>query len=283
MLTWFTRRQLKQLSRKDNLSNQTKILNTRSALLRRVNNWRKVQTVYMPIVQQRLADGSAAPDGGDTPPETAARQLLVEAACLYLPSDILSPEREERPVNKNDPQDVALAAARDQRRVALLRAMTLELDTVERRLREAQCTDALQGLRTRLYMRTRLLQYKKLNVRHQAPNVRARDALSTVEEKIELLAAKYRRAREALQSLVGTAVQWQQHYGNRFLVLRKEDIRGLEDDDPATARRKKKMRRKRTQPVAEGSRLVSWIWRGADRGTMDDLDASESFISVPKC
>ena len=272
---------IKQLSRKESLSNQSKIMNTRSALLRRVNNWRKVQAVYMPNVQQRLADSSA--DSPDISPETAARQLLVEATCLYLPSDLLSPERETAPVDKNNPEDVAHAVARDHRRALLLRAITPELDTTEQRLREAQCTDALQGLRTRIYMRTRLLQYKRLNVRHQAPNVRARDALTSVEEKIELLAAKYRRAREALQSLVGTAAQWEQHYGNRFLALRKEDIRALEDDDPATQRKKKKMRRKGKEPVAEGSRLISWIWRGADAGSMSDLDASKLFISVSTC
>ena len=124
-------------------------------------------------------------------------------------------------------------------------------------------------------MRSRLLQYKKLNVRHQAPNVRARNTLSAVEGKIELLVAKYRFARDALQSLVGTAALWQERYGSRFLALRKEDVRALEDDDPATERRKRKMQRKGNEAISEGRRLVSWIWKGADAGATKDLDASK--------
>lgn len=248
----------------------------------------------MPGIQQRLAAvhpatgaqavATAAPTTATLPPATdpvdessdPARRL-IENSCLYLPSDLLKLDRDNGPVDLSKPEEVAASQARADRWNASVRAIAPGLVDAEVRLRKAQCTDSIDALRTKIYMRSRLLQYKRLNARHQGATTRARDALSSVDKKIQLLAAKYNAARDALMSLVGRNADWEGTYSRRYLPLRKEDIRALEDDDPATARKKKKMRK---EGPAEGRRLVSWIWRGIGAADSDDMNTSKHIILI---
>lgn len=229
----------------------------------------------MPSVQSHLAgapnDRDANSSSGNVPGSSTANRL-VENSCLFLPSNVLKRER-ERALDGGKPEDPAQQEARAKRWQALRRSMAPGIDQAEFRLREAQCNDALDNLRTKLYMRTRLYQYKKLNVRHQGPNTRANDALLAIQNKINLSAAKYRSARDAMMSLVGTQAAWEEKYAGTYLPLTTDDVRGLEDDDPATARRKKKQRK----GPAEGRKLVSWIWRGAANTADGNVHESKYF------
>ncbi|THH17478.1 hypothetical protein EUX98_g9123 [Antrodiella citrinella] len=139
------------------------------------------------------------------------------------------------------------------------------LADAEEKLREAQCFDALDKLRTKIFVRSRLVMYKKNNVRHQGPNTRAQTVLNRHQDKITRLVAKYREARAALLALRG-AGSWEEE----LQVLRDSDIRGMSDDDEKTARKRKKQKK----GPAQGSRTISWIWRSTatdgDDGAMTD-------------
>lgn len=227
----------------------------------------------MPSIQQRLVT-SAPPQGAAAaaPSSNTSDIRLVENTCLFLPSDLLKDARDERRPESTDVETIEELAVRAERRDSYKRAMADGLADAELRLRKAQCSDAIEALRTKLFTRTRLIQYKRLNVRNQGPNTRARDALAGVQRKIELIAAKYNAARDALRSLVGKHDVWVIEYDRRYPRLRKEDIRGLEDEATGKARKKKMMR---GAVIGEGMRKASWIWRGAASTDSDDMNASE--------
>ncbi len=142
---------------------------------------------------------------------------------------------------------------------------------MEAKLREAQCRDALQDLRIQLHTIDHLQKYKMKNVRHQGPNTRTRTEISKYENRKLRAVSKYRRARRAKLALSGPG-DWEQE----FRVLRDDDVRGLEDDDPgAVAQRAKRRRDQSKVGPAEGRRQMSWIWRASDSssdsGIIDSL------------
>ena len=134
----------------------------------------------------------------------------------------------------------------------------------ESRVREPQARDALQDLRRQLHTIAHLVSYKQREARHQGANTRARAEIAKHEKRKERAVERYRRARSALLALRGSG-DWERE----LCVLRDEDVRHLQDDDEKT----KKKKRKRKE-VAEGTRIVSWIWRGADGD--GDAGATES-------
>ena len=100
----------------------------------------------------------------------------------------------------------------------------------------------------------RMLNYKAQNVRHQAPNTRARTKIDGNETKIIAAAEKYRAARCAKIALSGEG-----DWTREWRPLARTDVRCLHDDDPSIA-----------GIVSEGRRTVSWIWQAADRTTSED-------------
>ncbi len=136
------------------------------------------------------------------------------------------------------------------------RVCSTHIQGIEERLQEAQCHDALQDLRNKLYALAHLHKYKKVNVRHQGANTRARADIHKQEERRDYAAATYRRARRAKLALSGPG-DWER----TLRELRDCDIRHMSDDDPIQAA---KRRKKDTPGVGEGHRTMSWIWRGAD-------------------
>ncbi|KAF9780638.1 hypothetical protein BJ322DRAFT_1023868 [Thelephora terrestris] len=87
----------------------------------------------------------------------------------------------------------------------------------------AQCHDALVQLRTRLSARVCLLKYKYVNVRHQAPNTRARNLLTRINNKIEVSSTKYRHAFAMLGALDRREGS---DWCSELLELKGEDVRG---------------------------------------------------------
>lgn len=219
---------------------------------------------------------------------------LAENICLMLSLDILKAERDGLPPSKtvsdssdndsdNDNNSLSIVnraadavhqaatvawrevtAQRETRHQNLASSFVPDLMTAEMRLRRAQCCDALKDLCTKLHMRSHFRQYKRLNVRNQTWNMRANDALAKIEFCLHRAANKYRAACDALWSLVGGYTEWAVDYLDEFSELKHTDIQQFDDDDPSTKRKKKNMRKTAKKQVAEGSRKVSWIWRGAN-------------------
>lgn len=145
------------------------------------------------------------------------------------------------------------------------------IQEMERRLREAQCRDALQDIRNKLHTIDHLYRYKKLNVRHQGPNTRARSDIAGQDKRKLQAVQKYRRARQAKLALSGHGA-WE----TELRVLNDNDIRALEEDDPNSIAAQKKRKQSGNKSVpAEGRRTISWIWRASDTegsgGMVDSL------------
>ncbi|KAI9058883.1 hypothetical protein FKP32DRAFT_1606369 [Trametes sanguinea] len=187
---------------------------------------------------------------------TSLRQKIQkyrELQAVYTPAII--PVLHEDPRSRTDVQEIE--------RVRI--GLPSKSATPGARLREAQCRDALQDLRNKLHTINQLYRYKKLNVRNQAPNTRARSSIAQQDTRKDRAVRKYRHAHCAKLALSGPG-DWQRE----LQVLEDHHVRGLEDDDPrAVAERKR--RRGASPGPAEGRRQLSWIWRSADVGGLDGM------------
>ena len=143
----------------------------RTTLQRRINNARAVQAIYMPCTPALIA---ASQQG--TVPHT---KDIPEDECLYLPSQI---------------------------NVESLEACEPGLADIKNCLREGQMRDSLDKLRIQLHIKSRLVNFKVRNVRHQGANTRANKKLQDNEAKIVSFAEKYRAAWSAKLALAGQAV-----------------------------------------------------------------------------
>ena len=222
---------------------QTRMYEQRTSFHRRLKNFRQIQTLYMPIVCQKVAKD---------PSSTEAPQL-IEKTPLYLPSSLSPADR--------------------------LIGCTIGLAGAELNLRQAQCRDALEQLRTMIHIRARLIQYKRYDVRHVGPNTRCNELIVNHEARITRVADKYRRARKAVFALAGTG-PWE----SELRELRVEDLRGLQDDDPETVKRKeeqmwKRRKKNKLSTPAEGNRVQSWIWSGVSNGDKP-YDDSEYWVCL---
>ena len=145
---------------------------------------------------------------------------------------------------------------------------------MEKELRIGQCRDSLVQLRTQLTSQARILRYKYVHVRHQAPNTRSRNLLNRINAKIDGIVAKYHRAYAALQALdTGD----KSHWCSEFQELRKQDVRCLSQaelpDAPTQERAEELHARTLLNGIApEGNRTVSWIWRGSLKGGSDSQE-----------
>ncbi|KAJ7876173.1 hypothetical protein B0H14DRAFT_3083191 [Mycena olivaceomarginata] len=123
------------------------------------------------------------------------------------------------------------------------------LAAIEEMLRDAQCSTALGRLQNQLHVKSLLLTYKALQARHQGANTRLRTLVARNESKIRLHSEKYQMAWEAKLRLVGGdagKVGWH--------VLRKEDIRCMEDVEELARDADKRKRRARGVPVSSDER-----------------------------
>jgi hypothetical protein len=137
---------------------------------------------------------------------------------------------------------------------------------MEKELRLGQCQDALSSLRLNLHSRSRLLNDKYVNVRHQGPNTRSRKLLDRVSVRISTWADKYCAAHSALNALdTDPKASWR----HEFLVLETKDIRGMSEPklpnhpDPERAKTIQARSLLNGGVLPEGGQTLSWIWRGA--------------------
>ncbi|KAG2122214.1 hypothetical protein DEU56DRAFT_873634 [Suillus clintonianus] len=154
----------------------THILTRSNALLRRIDAWMTIQTLYMPSVANlranRLVDLSSDDDDDSGCPKPNPNSGKAEDTQLLLPSEVC----DHVPCDR-------------------------KLLEIEWSLRLAQGHDALNECRTHIRLRRQLVQFKKHHIRGQNPNTRARKTLDAVEERLVMSHAKYSRARKALVAL----------------------------------------------------------------------------------
>lgn len=127
----------------------------------------------------------------------------------------------------------------------------------EKRLREAEATDALNALRRQLRIMMGVFQYKKTHVSGagQRANTRARTMMTKISEKTQLFVERYRAARLAL-SRIDPDGAW----STTFLPLRTKDVRGPQRND---------------DDESEGRRKLSWIWLSPNVNHQVDSDDAE--------
>ncbi|KAJ7594166.1 hypothetical protein C8J56DRAFT_1043935 [Mycena floridula] len=224
---------------------QADLVDKRNRITRQITKFRTLQAVYMPGSVQILVDLAKVTvkdrDGNIVPPPAAERMMLL------FPSD-LSPAQRAGP------------------------GMMTCLDKLEGRLREAQLEDALSGLRNQLLIKSRLLTYKTVNVRHQGATSRSRSLIDRNEAKVQLFARRYQAAWDAKLKLAGGVdlVGWRKLNATDIKCIPQEETKEQRD-----SRLRKKRKHNVVDSVAdrepEGHRILSWIWtEGADAGFATD-------------
>ncbi|KAG1856534.1 hypothetical protein C8R48DRAFT_608216, partial [Suillus tomentosus] len=187
------------------------IVHRTNALQRRIDSWTRYQQLYMPIV-------STLRSSADT---SSSAALKPQDFPLYLPSALSYFDQCHR------------------------RLMEYEWE-----LRWAQAHDALHELRSHLRLRSHMYKFKDKHLRGQAASTRAQNLIASVEAKKDAAADKYKRARQALESLSSRVdkVAWEE----KLRPLRHEDVRPMGDFAGG-----------RTQ----GTGTISWIWLVSDGNT----------------
>ena len=237
-----TRRKLRlTLASKSSPSLSTSVIEKRTLFRRRLVKLRQLQAHYQPEVISLLAQLS-------DDPETNLDADSIQDVPLLLPSSLPS---------------------------EILHKCSKRLVSMEKELRIGQCHDSLSQLRTNLTAQARLLKHKYVNVRHQVPNTRSRDLLKRVVAKIEAKAVKYRHARKMLQALdQSSGAEW----CLELLELRPQDVRCMDQAELPSAPTQERalVLQARTllkaNVMPEGSRTVSWIWRGSLKDSSGDDD-----------
>lgn len=176
----------------------TALRDQRKILKERIQHWEAVRAVYMPGLLQIQTDLGANPTA------LWSSNPNPEDVDLYLPSAIPSNCRSS--------------------------ACIQNLPEMELRLRTAQCSTSLQGLRQTLRVKTRMVYFKNKNIRGQREGTRSRSIIDRVHKRAIRFVQKYRAARRAKLNLEGPG-DWELTYQE----LRNDDIRGF-----ASAKPKKK-------------------------------------------
>ena len=221
----------------------TSVVEFRTSFRRRFVKFRQLQAQYQPEVASLLC----------WLPATSMDPPSVHDTPFYLPSSL--------------PPDVLSIASE-------------RLVFMEKELRLGQCRDSLNQLRTRLVAKTRLIKYKYVNVRHQAPNTRSRGHLNQISTKIDAAVAKYRHAFAALQVLDQSG---KSEWRSKFRELRDQDVRGLSEPELPNARTRERAEELQARSLLnggampEGNRTVSWIWRGSIGGGPGEQGRSDEY------
>lgn len=230
---------------------QVELLEARGRLQRAIGRFRGVQQVYTPVSLSLLASHeSLNPD----------RAINPENLPLLLPSGIPPAHRQS---------------------VSLLPFVEMETE-----YRRAQLRSSLDGIRTLLFVRTRLHTQRTLHIRNQQASTRARQVLARNDRKLDPFKVKYRAAWSAVKELVGEV-----HIGYR--ELHDADVRSLDELDTHASGNMRKTLGKRARNAqdstatqqgntviqpGESRRTLSWIWTGVD--TSEDSEAMREATRV---
>jgi hypothetical protein len=153
-------------------------------------------------------------------------------------------------------------------------------------LRQAQAEDALHELRDSLHLRSYVYMDKDRFQWGQHHNTWSRGIIDHLEVKVNVAAAKYRAARQAISTLASplNQVGWVIN----FPILNASDIKGLTDMSMPEQRRtdaSQGSRQDRNFCESEGHQDILWIWKqlGSLKNTDELLQDGESsaIFSVP--
>lgn len=167
-----------------------------------------------------------------------------------------------------NPEDVPLwlpsSLEKERRRAACAEG----LPEMELRLRTAQCSGALDGIRHVLRMKTRMVYFKNKNIRGQREGTRSRAVIDRVHKRAFRLVEKYRAARRAKLELEGPG-NWE----NTYRELHNRDVRSY-----STRERKKKRDRQGIwedghAPEPRATDDVAGISSGDSDSDESDVDA----------
>jgi hypothetical protein len=203
----------------------SQIQELRMAFLRKLRTFERLQAVYMPGVAALRQAAEDARDHDQPPPK-------AEDIKLWLPSDL--------------PAAV--------RRTACMRG----IPEAEAKLRNAQCVDALDTLRSRLHTQKHLITWRDSGSVGQRAATRSATLIGRVGDRISRVAAKYRGARTALIALKGPA------FAPQFKELKPGDMNvNAEEESDALSRKKLGRLGSTRRPRLESSnahKTFSWIW-----------------------
>lgn len=231
MLISCTRQHLKQdyvqsVESELTLTERGEQLERRETLERHIEDFRDMQTVYMPCVGPLLVLSARTVDEGEE----------IENQQLWLPSALNSSQRES--------------------------GCHGGVVAMEALLREAQCCDALDTIRSIIRSKMESLLYRDTFMHGQAQQMHAVSFVDRMERWLKSCVVKYQVAREALLSLKGTGA-WE----TELQVLQERDVVSLEGaeftvEDPIATRGKGRYGAQQagTSSVGEGYKVVPWIW-----------------------
>ena len=123
----------------------------------------------------------------------------------------------------------------------------------EWQLRCAQARDALHAIRQGLRCRSYLLKYKDRYLTGQGANTRARNAVSSIQGKIDAAQVRYDAARNAIINIAPRVdkIGWQVE----FRLLDTKDVRSMSD---------------LLDGETQGTKSISWIWKMRGAATSEE-------------
>ncbi|KAJ7650262.1 hypothetical protein FB45DRAFT_1076655 [Roridomyces roridus] len=214
----------------------------RRALLIKLRAFESLQETFMPCVTLLWRAAEERRDPNVAPPK-------AEDMKLWLPSEL----------------------SVDQRRSGCRPGLA----SMEARLREGQCADALQDLRARLHTQRFLITWRNANVVGQRGSTRSATLIGRVGDRIARVASKYRQARSALIALKG------EDHAPQYKELRHEDMSvGVEEESDAASRKKLALhgaKKSRNETLKKG---FSWIWTVGGGPQEDDNEALHDSVRV---
>ncbi|KAJ7493553.1 hypothetical protein FB451DRAFT_1387723 [Mycena latifolia] len=224
----------------------------RSALVKRLRAFCKLQRAYMPNVRRFLSQSQCAL--WDSEAERDA-----EAVRLFLPSDIADARKREK-------------------------ACAVGLPDVEADLREAEAHEALESLRQGLCARTMMNRFRLRNATGQRALTRGQGMLRQLNMKIHKAKLRYRFARNVLAHLREHGA-WERD----LQVLNDVDIRALNERALTEEERAQREAVHDLRDVEEGGigaygvvalgegrRTLSWIWYVAKKGEPTEQELVEA-------
>ncbi|KAK7007313.1 CxC2 domain-containing protein [Favolaschia claudopus] len=145
----------------------------------------------------------------------------------------------------------------------------------EVKLRGAQCSDALDQLRSRLHTSSYLISFRNSQSTGQKHTTRSATLIARIGDRVRRSASKYRDARQALTVLKGA------EYAPEFQILLDEHLTAsLEVEGDEASRRKLarlgSSRRAANEPSAQAKKGLSWIWVAGGGPGDDEAELQES-------
>ncbi|KAK7017231.1 CxC2 domain-containing protein [Favolaschia claudopus] len=212
-------------------------LKRRTALLKELRSFRKLQRQYMPNLRRFLTTTQQAVWDSEV-------DRQAESVRLFMPSDIVDTEKR-------------------------VRACALGLPAVEASLRTGEAREALDGLRNGLRTRTMTNRFRLRHCTGQRMLTRGQGILRQVNVKIHKAKLRYQYARNALLRLKGHGV-WE----NELRVLDDGDVRALNErvltaeeaeqresiNDYGGVAEEGGVELFGVVAAGEGRRKLSWIW-----------------------